>query len=282
MPAAAPTLAATGLGGGGQVASPFTGRLVRWRIANDVNGTFAIRVLHPAGSGQYTATGASSPVTVTSSSGALTYVTDLPIQAGDLLGVDMQNGNHLSFAMVTGSSDAAWFPILANGATAAPGTSTTNSELLYDADVEEGPPGLGGLTPAGGSISGGTSVRISGHELLGATSVKFGSNPATGFTVDSNDQITATSPSGSAPGPVDVSVTTGSGTSPSVAGDQFTYSACVVPKVKGKTPKAAKKKLAAAGCKLGKRKGHGAKVKKQGAAPGSVLPPGAAVNVKLG
>ncbi len=60
---------------------------------------------------------------------------------------------------------------------------------------------------------------------------------------------------------------------------------CVVPKLKGKKLKVAKKALLKADCQLGKVKVHkskSAKVKKQSAKPVAMLPLGAKVNVKLG
>ena len=57
---------------------------------------------------------------------------------------------------------------------------------------------------------------------------------------------------------------------------------CVVPTLKGRKLKADKKKLRNAGCKLGKVTGHGKKVRKQSVKPGTELPPGSRVNVKLG
>jgi beta-lactam-binding protein with PASTA domain len=69
-----------------------------------------------------------------------------------------------------------------------------------------------------------------------------------------------------------------------VGADNFTYTACVVPKLKGKKLKPAKKALQRAGCKLGKargQKGKSAKVTKQSPAPRKVLAPGSKVNVKL-
>lgn len=60
---------------------------------------------------------------------------------------------------------------------------------------------------------------------------------------------------------------------------------CVVPNLKGKTLKAAKKALKAASCRLGKvrPKGHtGGKVKSQRPAAGKRLAPGAKVNIRLG
>jgi hypothetical protein len=57
---------------------------------------------------------------------------------------------------------------------------------------------------------------------------------------------------------------------------------CTVPKVKGKPLKKAKKKLRNHSCRLGKVKGHGKKVKKQTPKPGTLLPEGSTVKVKVG
>jgi PASTA domain-containing protein len=56
---------------------------------------------------------------------------------------------------------------------------------------------------------------------------------------------------------------------------------CVVPKLKGKSIKKAKKKLRNGNCKLGKKKGHGKKVTKQKPKPGTVLPEGSKVKVTV-
>ena len=69
---------------------------------------------------------------------------------------------------------------------------------------------------------GGTSVTITGTNLTGATAVRFGLGNATGFTVDSDTQITATAPAGS-PGTVDVTVATPGGTSARSPADRYTY-----------------------------------------------------------
>jgi hypothetical protein len=88
-------------------------------------------------------------------------------------------------------------------------------------------PSITSINPTSGPLAGGTSVTITGSKFTGATAVKFGANNATAFTVDSDTQITATSPPGAA-GVVDVTVTTGSGTSGLGASDQFTYGAVSV------------------------------------------------------
>jgi len=92
-----------------------------------------------------------------------------------------------------------------------------------------GPPAptVTSISPNTGPSAGGTSVTITGTNLTGATSVKFGNTAATSVTVNSATSITATSPAGS--GTVDVTVITGAGTSATSAADQFTYAAPALP-----------------------------------------------------
>ncbi len=80
-------------------------------------------------------------------------------------------------------------------------------------------PTLAGITPPAGSVTGGTTVVLTGTNLTGATAVSFGGTPATSFTVDSATQITAVAPAGAA-GAVQVTVTTPGGTSNGVV---YTY-----------------------------------------------------------
>src|SRR5439155_16110986 len=56
------------------------------------------------------------------------------------------------------------------------------------------PPTVTGVSPRFGPNTGGTTVTITGSCFTGATGVDFGGTPATTFTVDSDSQITATSP----------------------------------------------------------------------------------------
>jgi hypothetical protein len=101
-----------------------------------------------------------------------------------------------------------------------PSATTTADQFTYTAPV----PTVTGLNPAMGVIGGGTSVVISGSGFTGATSVLFGTLAATQVTVNSDTQITATSPALGSNGTVDVTVTTGyGGTSLPVPADQFAY-----------------------------------------------------------
>jgi len=78
------------------------------------------------------------------------------------------------------------------------------------------------VSPATGPGTGGTTVTVTGTNLVGASAVDFGFNPATHVVVSSPTSLTATAPSGS-PGFVDVTVTTPGGTSATGTADRFTY-----------------------------------------------------------
>lgn len=66
------------------------------------------------------------------------------------------------------------------------------------------------FSPAAGSV--GDTVTILGSGFTGATAVKFGSTPATEFTVDSDTQISAKVPAGAHTGPISVTVPVGTAT----------------------------------------------------------------------
>lgn len=72
-------------------------------------------------------------------------------------------------------------------------------------------PEITSVSPARGPTGGGTPVLINGSGFTGATQVMFGANNATSFVVQSDTQITATTPAGGV-GLVDVTVTTPEGT----------------------------------------------------------------------
>jgi hypothetical protein len=83
-------------------------------------------------------------------------------------------------------------------------------------------PAVSAISPSSGAEAGGDQVTITGSGFTGATGVGFGATGAAGMNVDSDTQITATSPQGS--GTVDITVITPAGTSATVNADQFTYS----------------------------------------------------------
>jgi len=271
---------------GANLASPVTGAIVRWRMQDPEGGPFALRVLRPNGTGGYMATGTSNPVTPAAGGGLQTFTTLLPVQAGDLIGVDPTNAaDKIGIAPeVPGASFGFIFPPPFDGATVAPSGTEAGKEIELSAEVQPAP-AITSITPDFGSVVGGTSVKITGTNLAGASAVKFGDLPAASYKAESETQITAVAPATTKVSAVDVTATTLAGTSPVVRDDHFIYEGCVVPKLKGKTVKASKKAIGRADCKLGKithRKGKPGKVLKQSPKPGKVLAPKTKVKLTVG
>ncbi len=102
------------------------------------------------------------------------------------------------------------------------GGTATAGNFSYNAAAPPPPaaPVVTGASPSSGSTGGGTSVKITGKNLSGATGVSFGGAGGS-INADSSTQITATSPSGS--GTVNITVTTKGGTSATSSADKFTY-----------------------------------------------------------
>jgi hypothetical protein len=83
-------------------------------------------------------------------------------------------------------------------------------------------PTVSGLNPDHGNSAGGTVVKITGTGLHYPRAVKFGTAAAMSFGANSDTQITAVAPAGTAGSVVDVTVTTMGGTSATSAADQYT------------------------------------------------------------
>lgn len=88
---------------------------------------------------------------------------------------------------------------------------------------------VGAVSPASTNntqCTGGQQMTITGSGFLGATAVKFGTTPATSFSVTSDRQITAVVPAGV--GTKDVTVTTPRGTTAATAADRYTCTLAAV------------------------------------------------------
>ncbi len=99
------------------------------------------------------------------------------------------------------------------------GFSATSSadQFTYDAI-----PTVTGISPNSGTIMGNTTVTITGSNFTTPATVNFATLAATNVKVVSSTQITATSPM-NWEGPVDVTVQTPGGTSPTTSLDTYTY-----------------------------------------------------------
>jgi hypothetical protein len=102
------------------------------------------------------------------------------------------------------------------------GTSSISGFDKFTFEVP-GQPVVTGVSPQSGPPGGGTTVFISGRNLVGATSVNFGGVSSTRFFPVSPGVIQAVSPPGAPGSAVHVTVTTPGGTSLANAADQFTY-----------------------------------------------------------
>jgi hypothetical protein len=283
---------------GANVYSPVDGAIVGWKVEGE-GGPFSLRVMKPEGAGTFRATSSSEPHSLASLEVG-SFSADIPVSAGD--GIGLQPGpstDRVAIAPVTGSAFAAWsVPPVATPTAPYPGGA--NSEVGFNAEILPAPR-ITGVAPAVGPATGGTPVVVTGIDFTDVSSVGFGGAPAAAFTVNSESQITAVAPASAAVA-VAVSVTTVAGTATS--GQPFVYQApagasqpaptptggarCTVPNLTGKRLKAAKKKIRAADCKVGKitkRRGATAKTGKivgQSKKPGAVLPAGSVVKVTLG
>ena len=142
-------------------------------------------------------------------------------------------------------------------AVAVAGGGTVAAIALTDPSAPVALPVVTGVSPASGGTAGGSTVRITGTGLAGATVVRFGGAPGT-ITADSGTQITVTSPpsastaaggtgggttgsgtraaaAGTGAGIVDVTVTTPGGTSQHSAADRYAYTA-PAPAITGVSP----------------------------------------------
>jgi hypothetical protein len=125
---------------GANVTSPVNGTIVQWRVSSTGVGLFAIRVLRPE-SGHYLGAG-TSPGNVPSA-GVHTFAANLPIQAGDLLAIDIPDYNQNNTGIngrnfgVDGSTFASFNPTLvADGSTSGFEDDFTGQEMLFNADVQ--------------------------------------------------------------------------------------------------------------------------------------------------
>jgi hypothetical protein len=287
---------------GAHVSSPVDGAVIGWKVLGE-GGPFELRLVRPEGAGTFIAGAASAPQTIPTY-GLGNFTTDLPIKAGETVGIQATNETDrigTTDGHSPGSAFALWVVPPVSPATL-PNGEQGESELSFSATVLPAPT-IGAIGTTTGPLAGGTSVTVSGTDFTDVQSVSFGSVPAAAYSVTSEGQITAVAPAAATAGAVPISVTTEAGTA--ISPQTFTYVAptppapptppatsaaaahCVVPKLKGRKLKAAKKAIKAADCKLGKvtKKGtvdRSARVVKQKPKAGTTRAPGSRINVVLG
>jgi hypothetical protein len=233
-----------------------------------------------------------------------TFPTEIPVAAGDVIGVAELNSVGVDSACSIKTDQVADQYGQHIPAIEFHSGDTFSTILKYRVNVSatlEARPAVGSIGPNSGPTRGGTSVLIAGHDLTGARSVSFGALEATRFKVESDNAIEAVAPA-AAEGTVDVTVTNAAGTSSAVAADRFTYVKpsegppaggpgrstspvrCVVPKLEGKKLAPARRALKRSHCRVGKvrgPRGADARVKGQRPKPGRSLPEDSRVNVRV-
>jgi hypothetical protein len=138
---------------GAHVTSPVAGTITSWRAVTGGVGEYALRVLRPAGGGTYT--GAGTSAAFVSTAGDHSFPANLPIQAGDLIGLDLPNNQGMAGANRSGAMWGGWVhtPMdsdgrLPDGVTEAPNPvlDQTGAELAFNATVQYADPAGGGST----------------------------------------------------------------------------------------------------------------------------------------
>jgi IPT/TIG domain/PASTA domain len=279
---------------GARVLSPANGVILRWSVVGGITpGEYHLRIANRVGAGIFQFVSTSPGMQSSATAGVQTFnlATPIPIATGQAIGLELSAGASLGFAERIGSVGL-WEPTPTNGATGKFEFIGPEEVAGFNAEIQPAPTAAA-LSVVSGPTTGGTAVTITGTDLEGAIAVSFGSVPAA-VTADSETQITAVTPASATAAAVPVAVTTVAGTA---TGPSYTYVApapilkkapkCVVPNLKGKNLKAAKKALVKGQCKIGKvTKLAGAtpktgKIAKQGSKAGAKLAAGAKVAVTL-
>jgi Ca2+-binding RTX toxin-like protein len=122
---------------GSLLTSPIDGVIVSYRVAvaPTSDGPVSIRAIRPASGDTFTGAGTSTP-TEPPGTGLQTLSANVPIRAGDFVGLDLGDGALVQIGSVSGSTIFEWFPRLADGTTRSPDTEYPGLELLFNAQVE--------------------------------------------------------------------------------------------------------------------------------------------------
>jgi large repetitive protein len=211
------------------------GTITTLRIAAPTGGVAKLVVVRFAGFPDVEVV--SSTFGMTYTAGLNTFSTSLAVEPGDLVGLVVAPGSDLLISAADPGASAR-----GAGSLAIPGQIVTTTFLpgiaMYNVDEELAPipaPVVGGLSASSGSTAGGETLTITGASFSAGSAVTFGGVPAMSTVVDRYDRITVVAPP-HAPGPVEVRVTTPSGTSASVSAGAYTYVAPTAPPVPATTP----------------------------------------------
>ncbi len=198
--------------------APAAGVIKSWQVSGE--GTIRLRVIEGGPEGGWIGRGTSA---VATNLNGQPNATNLPIDVGDLIGVQLPGGKGwVSTQALELGEILGWLTLEDDGMEQEPSVKS-GERFQLNAEVVLTPV-VSSISPASGSASGGNAVKIGGLFLDGATSVTFGSTPASSFSVESSSQITAIAPAAGA-STVDVRVTGPGGSSEAVSADKYTFTA---------------------------------------------------------
>ena len=272
---------------------PSAGVITSWsnQAAEGLGQELTFKVFRPLGSGplypKFLVAGQDGPRSLIPNA-LNTFPVEIPVKAGDLIGDNDVNAEVVPNACLlkTSNADDAIYwkqgsALLGTEFEAAKAESGSRMNVKATLLLA---PTVSAVTPATGNAAGGTAITISGAEFADVTGVTVGTVPVP-FTIVSENLITATTTAGTAGAATPVTVTTIAG----AATGSFAYEpVCVVPKLKGRKLKPAKRALLKAHCKPGKvTRGKGVtakagKVVGQSPKQETSRPADAKVSLKLG
>jgi len=225
-------LCCAGLAGGLSVAlvAPSRAQTVSTSCAAVNSGAFNLAAaLSPSSSSILTAWNIGDTVNLTLSSADGISRTDGLYHGPDFTAANFGALNTTAVP-TTGSTNLS-YTVTASDLTNGIAVDPENNDFVTATCTPEPVPTVTSVSPNIGSITGGTSVTITGMNFGGASAVTFGGTSVASFTIVSATSITTTTPAHAA-GAVDVAVTTGAGTG--TGSSAFTYTAA--PTVTGVSP----------------------------------------------
>jgi hypothetical protein len=210
--------------------SPVTGAVVGWNVRGAGSGVLHLQVLHPGVALNEYVAGRQSAAAVPLTPAVEHFTTNLPIQAGDTVGIEGEGGDgtYIGYS-AQGPKNNFWgfASALAEGTAAfAEGEPDlgefpgfTGIEVFFNAEVQPTPT-VTAVGPTVGPAAGGTGVLIVGGDLERVESVTFGGIPASFLEVSENYLAAYAPPNTPAVGvPVTVKTIAGRVT----AAEQFVY-----------------------------------------------------------
>lgn len=175
------------------VSSPLDGAIVLWNVA-DAEGAFSLRVMRPVGATGITYSGGrcerrrrlpgSRPAHVLHRAADQGRRHRRPQRLRSLEDRLRENGSQ--------RHDRDLIPPIDEGRPDGFDQASTGYEFAFNAEIQPRPT-VTALSPVSGSFKGGAAARIAGTDFA---DVYFGPTPAAGYTVNSQDEITAIAPPG--------------------------------------------------------------------------------------